>query len=139
MSHGTSDLTALTQPELAALSTVMSLLSDPTRLRLVLLICAGERRVSELVEVLRQPQPTVSHHLGLLRRAQLVSTRREGKSIFYSLERRLELADDSCELRLVNVPGLTIVISRGAAPASPGAPAVAGSGAEPLPSRPVPA
>ena len=139
MRDGTSDLTALTEPELAGLSAVMSMLSDPTRLRLVLLLCAGERRVSELVEVLRQPQPTVSHHLGLLRRARLLVTRREGKSIFYSLDRRLELAAEGCELRVGNASGVTILISTAAAPAWPPAPAAVGFAAEPPPSLSAPA
>jgi len=60
-------------------------LGDPTRLRIVLLLQEGERNVTSICKKLKIPQPTVSHHLGLLRAAQLVQTRRDGKAIFYSL------------------------------------------------------
>jgi DNA-binding transcriptional ArsR family regulator len=60
-------------------------LSDGTRLRLLLLLCVGERNVGELCDVLGQAQPTISHHLSLLRMSGLVQTRREGKRVFYRL------------------------------------------------------
>ena len=107
-----TDLTGLTEREVAALSAVMGLLGEPTRLRMILLLCERERCVGELVDLLKMPQPTVSHHLGLLRRAQLLTSRREGKSIVYALDSRVELAGEGCELRLRNAPGVTILISR---------------------------
>jgi len=64
---------------------LMRLLSDPTRLRVIGLLQPGEMNVTSLCEVLDLAQPTVSHHLGLLRSAELVRTRRKGKQIFYSL------------------------------------------------------
>lgn len=64
---------------------LMKLLSDPTRLRVLALLRPGEMNVTTLCERLGLAQPTVSHHLGLLRSAHLVQTRRAGKSIFYSL------------------------------------------------------
>jgi len=48
----------------------------------------GERDVHSLVEILDVPQPTVSQHLGVLRRAKLVKQRREGRSVHYSLTNR---------------------------------------------------
>jgi ArsR family transcriptional regulator len=41
--------------------------------------------VTDLTEELQMTQPAVSHHLTILRQSKLVKTRREGKSIFYSL------------------------------------------------------
>lgn len=67
------------------LARLFRMLSDPTRLRILLLLAEGERNVSELCRKLGSPQPTVSHHLGLLRMGELVNTRRNGKEIFYSL------------------------------------------------------
>lgn len=64
---------------------VMRLLSDPTRLRLLGMLEEGERNVSSLCEELEAPQPTVSHHLALLRSAGLVCNRRSGKQVYYCL------------------------------------------------------
>ncbi len=60
-------------------------LSDPTRLRLLGVLQQGECNVTDLCKRLGLPQPTVSHHLGLLRSAGLVANRRDGKQVFYSL------------------------------------------------------
>ena len=68
-----------------ALARLFSLLSDPTRVRILLLLAEQERNVSQLCRKLGAPQPTVSHHLGLLRMGELVNTRRNGREIFYSL------------------------------------------------------
>ncbi len=66
-------------------ASLMRLLGDPTRLRLLGLLLPGEQNVTTLCKQLDLAQPTVSHHLGLLRSAKLVKTRRDGKQIFYSL------------------------------------------------------
>ena len=60
-------------------------LSDPTRLRLLGILQHGELNVTALCGHLGLPQPTISHHLGLLRSAGLVANRRAGKQVFYSL------------------------------------------------------
>lgn len=59
-------------------------LGDQTRLRLMLEVRDGEKNVTQLYKKLRIPQPTVSHHLSILRMGGLVKTRRSGKEIFYS-------------------------------------------------------
>jgi DNA-binding transcriptional ArsR family regulator len=59
---------------------------DPTRLRILrLLNAAGELSAGELVRRLEMPQATVSTHLGCLRWCGFVSTRREDRSVIYSL------------------------------------------------------
>jgi ArsR family transcriptional regulator, arsenate/arsenite/antimonite-responsive transcriptional repressor len=58
-------------------------LSDPTRLRLLNLLAAGETCVCELTDTLRVVQPKVSRHLARLKRAGLVDARRNGKWIHY--------------------------------------------------------
>lgn len=60
-------------------------LADPTRLRLINLIAEQEICVCYFVEVLAAPQPKISRHLAYLRRAGIVSARREGKWMHYRL------------------------------------------------------
>jgi DNA-binding transcriptional ArsR family regulator len=64
------------------------LLSDKTRLNILLLLRDGEKNVTTLCEHLGLPQPTVSHHLGLLRLSNLIDNRRAGKQVFYGLSHR---------------------------------------------------
>ena len=69
-------------------------LSDPTRLRLLGVLQRGEHNVTDLCRELGLPQPTVSHHLGLLRSAGLVANRRDGKQVYYSRNGTTVLADE---------------------------------------------
>lgn len=69
--------------ELAA--EVFSLLSDPTRIRIVLALETGESAVNELAERVGKAPAAVSQHLAKLRWAKVVQTRQEGTRVFYSL------------------------------------------------------
>jgi len=69
------------------LVTLFQALGDRTRLRLLHLLAAGELCVCYFVEILDESQPKISRHLGYLRRAGLVATRREGKWMHYRLVR----------------------------------------------------
>ncbi|MCU0519142.1 MAG: metalloregulator ArsR/SmtB family transcription factor [Anaerolineae bacterium] len=60
-------------------------IADPKRLMLLYYVADQPRNVSELTELLDVPQPTVSHHLRILRERGLVVAERDGTSIFYSL------------------------------------------------------
>src|ERR671917_82270 len=71
--------------ELEPLVGLFRLLSDKTRLNILMLLTKGERNVTSLCEELDLPQPTVSHHLGLLRMSNLIGNRRNGKQVFYGL------------------------------------------------------
>lgn len=62
-------------------------LADETRQEILQLLAAEDCCVSDLVEQLDLAQPTISHHLGILKNMGLVDRRREGKRIFYSLNR----------------------------------------------------
>lgn len=62
-------------------------LGDRTRLRLLNLIAGRELCVCYLVQVLGQSQPKTSRHLAYLRRAGIVSARREGKWMHYRIQR----------------------------------------------------
>jgi ArsR family transcriptional regulator, arsenate/arsenite/antimonite-responsive transcriptional repressor len=67
------------------LVTLFNALADRTRLRLLNLISGGEVCVCYFVELLDEPQPKISRHLAYLRRAGLVSARRDGKWMHYRL------------------------------------------------------
>ena len=60
-------------------------LSDPKRLCVLETLASGERSVSELSRDVGCQVPNMSQHLGVLRSAGLVSTRREGTTVYYSL------------------------------------------------------
>lgn len=59
--------------------------SDRTRLRMLHLLTSGELCVCDLVQALRIPQPKASRHLAYLRRAGLVTARKEGLWSYYRL------------------------------------------------------
>jgi ArsR family transcriptional regulator, arsenate/arsenite/antimonite-responsive transcriptional repressor len=61
-------------------------IADETRQKIMNLLCCQWKNVSEIVEALGAvTQPTVSHHLAILRDAGLVNIRPEGKQTYYSL------------------------------------------------------
>ena len=60
-------------------------IADETRQDIMKLCCCRWCSVSELVEKMDVSQPTVSHHLAILRDAGLVEVRHEGKQTFYTL------------------------------------------------------
>lgn len=59
--------------------------SDPTRLRILNLLTGGELCVCDLVRVIDVPQPKISRHLAYLRRAKLVTARKDGLWMYYEL------------------------------------------------------
>ncbi|HEX6251761.1 MAG TPA: metalloregulator ArsR/SmtB family transcription factor [Gemmatimonadaceae bacterium] len=70
---------------LAAIDQAFKGFADPTRIRILNLLSAGELCVCDIVDILRLPQPTVSRHLAYLRRAGLVQATREWKFAHYRL------------------------------------------------------
>lgn len=72
---------------------ILKLLADNTRVRLLALLDQEELSVAELQEVLSMGQSRISSHLSLLRQAELVMDRREGKRTFYTLNRDLSAAN----------------------------------------------
>jgi len=71
---------------LTELCQLFRLLSDKTRLQIVMLLAKGERNVTSLCKELGLPQPTVSHHLGLLRMNRVIINKRKGKQVIYGLD-----------------------------------------------------
>ena len=70
----------------AEAATVLRSLGHPDRLLLLCQLSQGERSVGELESLLGIQQPNLSQQLGVLRAEGMVSTRREGKRIFYSVK-----------------------------------------------------
>ncbi|GAB6054710.1 winged helix-turn-helix transcriptional regulator [Methanobacterium alkalithermotolerans] len=80
---------------LYATAEVLKALADPTRLKILHLLKNGELCACEIIEVLDKPQPTVSHHLTLLKNAGFLKWRKEGVWIHYQLSHPdiMELVD----------------------------------------------
>ncbi len=72
-------------------------LADETRQKIMRLCCCRELKVNDIVDALEVSQPTVSHHLKILRGAGLVRTTRRGREIYYTL-RQERLAQACCRV-----------------------------------------
>src|SRR5688572_20245207 len=78
-------MTASTTDTIADLDLLFRGVGDPTRIRILTLLVAGELCVCDLVELLGLPQSTVSRHLRYLHRAGLVEVSRDWKFAHYRL------------------------------------------------------
>ena len=74
------------------LAELFKVFGDSTRIRILYVLFQSELCVCDLAEALQMTQSAISHQLKILKQAKLVSGRREGKSVFYSL------ADDHVRL-----------------------------------------
>ncbi|MEM6304569.1 MAG: metalloregulator ArsR/SmtB family transcription factor [Pseudomonadota bacterium] len=75
----------LPHAQAAELAETFGLLSDPTRLSIVLSCRDGERSAGEIAQMLGTSPSLTSHHLRLLRGARIVKSERRGKQVFYAL------------------------------------------------------
>lgn len=75
-----------TLQEIEKVSRIFKLLSDVTRLKILLTLEQGERNVTSIAEVVQMEQSAVSHQLKLLKDNRMVKARREGKTVFYRLD-----------------------------------------------------
>jgi ArsR family transcriptional regulator len=73
---------------------LFSALGDETRIKIVKLLSEGEQNVEDLTRLLGVSQPTISHHLRVLRENGLVQSEKRGRSIYYSL---VQLAEESLD------------------------------------------
>jgi DNA-binding transcriptional ArsR family regulator len=62
-------------------------LADETRQRILEMLMEEEMRVSDIVEAFSMSQPSISHHLSILKQLGLVTRRKEGKHVFYAINR----------------------------------------------------
>ena len=67
---------------------ILKALADPTRLRIVAILLRSDVCVCELVSILKMEQSRISHQLRILRDADIVEDRREGKWIVYAIPER---------------------------------------------------
>ena len=74
------------EKQLSAVSEFFKVLGDETRMKIINALSHGELCVSDIAAALGMTQSAVSHQLKLLRMANQVKARREGKSIYYSLD-----------------------------------------------------
>ena len=72
--------------QIVSLSETFKVLSDPTRLKVVLALAKEELCVFDIAELLGVTESAVSHQLRLLKTLRLVKYRKEGKMVFYSLD-----------------------------------------------------
>lgn len=68
------------------LAELFKIFVDPTRIRILYAMLDTERCVNDIAGILQMSQSSVSHQLRILKTSKLVKSRREGKSIFYSLD-----------------------------------------------------
>ena len=64
---------------------LLKVFGDSTRIRIIFVLCQSEMCVCDIARLLNMTQSAISHQLRVLKQARLVSSRREGKTIFYSL------------------------------------------------------
>lgn len=77
---------ACTMEKASALAELFKIFGDPTRIRILYAMLDTERCVTDIAGLLQMSQSSVSHQLRILKTSKLVKSRREGKSIFYSLD-----------------------------------------------------
>ena len=73
------------EDELYDLAELFKVFGDSTRIRILYVLFEAEVCVCDLAQALSMTQSAVSHQLKILKQAKLVKSRREGKSVFYSL------------------------------------------------------
>lgn len=84
-------------------------LADDTRQRILEMLLDGEKCVGDIVDAFDMSQPSISHHLNVLRQFGLVTSRKEGRLVFYALNRENVVeccgrliakfdAEEACEL-----------------------------------------
>jgi len=98
-----SHMASVTLPHIGHTARRFHALSDETRLEIVQLLSHGERCVCELQNVLDAAQSRLSFHLKTLKDAGLVSDRREGRWVYYALNR--EALDDIADFASGVKPG----------------------------------
>jgi DNA-binding transcriptional ArsR family regulator len=67
------------------MNTVFKALNDPTRRKILELLQERDMTAGEIVEQFNISGPSISHHLDLLKQAQLVTAEKDGQYIYYSL------------------------------------------------------
>jgi len=72
-------------------------IADETRQKIMAICCCELLSVNDIVEQINVAQPTVSHHLKILKTAGLVRSERHGKKVFYTLNQE-RMAEGCCQV-----------------------------------------
>jgi len=99
------DINSLDDEIVIDLALFFKIFGDMTRLKILFSLINGEFTVTDLISKLGLSQSTISHQIGLLKRMNLVKSRREGKSIFYSL--------DDEHIKSIIMQGVTHILEKG--------------------------
>ena len=76
----------MTEQKFNELAELFKVFGDVTRIKIMSVLLEGELSIGEISEKLVMSSSAISHQLNILRRSKLVKTRREGKSVYYSLD-----------------------------------------------------
>jgi DNA-binding transcriptional ArsR family regulator len=74
------------QKEIVKMAEIFKALSDPSRLKIVLALLKREHCVCDIAVICQQSESAISHQLRVLRTLKIVKNRREGKSVYYTLD-----------------------------------------------------
>jgi len=86
-------------------------LADETRQKIMHVCCCRQLSVNEIVAQIDVSQPTVSHHLKVLRESGLVSVERRGKEVYYSVN-QARVAKACCQVADTFAPQVPVAITR---------------------------
>lgn len=75
----------VSEDELCDLAELFKVFGDSTRIKILYDLFQGEKNVTEICEDLEMNQSAISHQLKILKTSKLISSRREGKAIYYML------------------------------------------------------
>ncbi len=83
----------------AQVSDMFKLVSDASRLRIFLFLCHCEECVSDISVAVDMSDPAVSHHLKLMKNCGLITSRRDGKEVYYKVadNEQAQLLHHACE------------------------------------------
>ncbi len=76
----------MSEPVYEQKARIFKALAHPHRVRIVEMLSAGERSVSEIVEEMGLKEANTSRHLAVLRSAGIISARKEGLKVYYSIK-----------------------------------------------------
>ena len=71
---------------LRKMAEMFKVMNDPTRLRIINALLLSEMCVCDIAALMDMTQPTISHHLKIMRQSELIKYRRDGKVVYYSLD-----------------------------------------------------
>lgn len=85
--HGTDETSLIKEfpndEVIESVADVLKQLGDPSRLRIFWLLCHTEECVTNIAAMTEMTSPAVSHHLRILKNSGLITSRREGKEMYY--------------------------------------------------------